>query len=229
MSQTIRHIGFHLQQRIVLSPLHCLYQGVSKLFCQKAHKRSHNSSRSAHLNVMWLFRDILHSTNSMNVSQKYYSSIIDKMASRIGWNYFVGQIWPSGLSLKTPGLYELDRQSQPIVKDVTVGSCMITLFLRMICCWLHTLDRTFFTTTMVQPNHVIKMSQERCGESPVDYALIAVKRSTKDQVVWLHFWPDLDTSCWGARKKHKKLLQLRRYFEIPQRRCPVTFPTEKRV
>jgi len=38
------------------------------------------------------------------LSQNYYSSIIDKMASWAGWNGFAGLIWPAGCSLETPAL-----------------------------------------------------------------------------------------------------------------------------
>jgi len=53
---------------------------------------------------MWLFRDMLHCTKWTSFSYKCYFIIIDKVASRAGWNGFVGRIWPAGRSLETPGI-----------------------------------------------------------------------------------------------------------------------------
>ena len=36
----------------------------------------------------------------------YYFFIIDKMASRAGWNGFAGRIWPADRSLETPAVVD---------------------------------------------------------------------------------------------------------------------------
>ena len=51
---------------------------------------------------------MLYSNKSKNFSWKhvqfFFFFIIDKMASRAGWNDFAGRIWPAGRSLETPAL-----------------------------------------------------------------------------------------------------------------------------
>ena len=61
---------------------------------------------------MWAIRGMLYSTKPTNFSWTHFAVyffniiffIIDKMASRAGWNDFAGRIWPAGRSLETAGL-----------------------------------------------------------------------------------------------------------------------------
>jgi len=91
-----------------------------------------------------------------------YSSIVDK-------NGFAGRIWLAGLSLETPGLYELDRQSQPSRQRCHFWKLHDQLVLRPIFCYLHPLGRTKYTATMVQlrdQNVPRKIRRESCWPRP---------------------------------------------------------------
>jgi len=80
-------------------------QGSPNIFEKGPHKLwQHFEGRVFYDYVMWLFRDMSHSTQSAHVSSILYFFIFDKMCSWAGWNDYAGRIWPVGHSLETPDI-----------------------------------------------------------------------------------------------------------------------------
>ena len=97
-------VGSWLLRRHPLSQaIDAVRQEFPSLFARGPHKLLHieqlQQFEGQTSYVVWLFRDMLHSTKSTNVSQIYYFFIVekmsllpDKMFLRAGWNGFVGRI-----------------------------------------------------------------------------------------------------------------------------------------
>jgi len=68
-------------------------QGL-QTFLSKGHISYYTTVRGLNILCNWFFRDMLHSTKSINFLEIYYFFIIHKMCLPARWNGFAGRIWP---------------------------------------------------------------------------------------------------------------------------------------